>query len=568
MGDINTGAEFPSTGIESALRHLQRPRSPLAGIPQYQQHNSTPLSYAQERLWFLDQFEPGSPFYNVPMATRIAGSLSGPILERCFNEIVRRHEALRTHFGMMDGRPVQIIEPILTLRLEITDLRRLVGSEREEEARRIAQEEALRGFDLTQGPLVRTRLVRMAEADQILLITMHHIVSDGWSMGVFFRELSTLYQAYSVGRESPLPELPIQYVDFAQWQREWLQGEVLAEHVGYWKKHLEGAPGVLELPTDRPRPAVQSFRGATYNFRLGARLQRGLKELSRQEGTTLFMTLLAGFKALLSRYTGQPDIVVGTPIANRTRAELEGLIGFFVNTLVLRSTVEIEGTFRDLLRQVREVTLGAYAHQDLPFEKLVEELQPERNLSWNPLFQVMFLLQNDPATTAQAAAGERASALSAPQVGTSTAKFDLVLGFVESASGLIGGIEYNTDLFDADRIERMAGHLEVLLEAVVRDADTLIAELPLMKEQERRQVIEEWNRTEQHYPNDRCVHELFEEQVERRPDAVAIEYEDEQLSYRELNERANQVAHHLRERDTWDPESRRGLPAAGTKLSA
>ena len=311
-----------------------------------------PLSFAQQRLWFLDQFQPGSPVYNIPAALRITAPLNAFALEQSLNEIVRRHEALRTTFAAVDGRPVQVIAPALRVPLPVTDLRGLPQTERETEATRLATQEAQHPFDLARGPLVRATLLRLGAGDHVLLLTMHHIVSDGWSMGVFFRELAVLYEAYATGKPSPLPELPVQYADFAQWQRQWLQGEVLAAHLTYWKQHLAGAPEVLELPTDRPRPAVQSFRGATYPFTLPPALSTALKTLSQREGVTLFMTLLAAFKTLLHRYTGQGDLVVGAPIANRTRAEIEGLIGFFVNTLVLRTDLSGNPRFGELLGRV------------------------------------------------------------------------------------------------------------------------------------------------------------------------------------------------------------------------
>ncbi|MGH7931425.1 MAG: condensation domain-containing protein, partial [Candidatus Binatia bacterium] len=352
-----------------------------------------PLSFAQERLWFLDQLEPGSTVYNMPGVFRLKGPLNVAVLKQSLNEIVRRHEALRTTFRSVEGSPQQVVASGLTLPLPVMDLSHRCESDRENEARRLAAEEARRPFDLSRGPLLRAILLRLHQEEHFLLLNMHHIVSDGWSMGVFFREISVLYEAYSNGKPSPLAELPIQYADYAVWQRNRLQGEVLETQLSYWEKQLEDI-STLDLPTDRPRPAAQSFRGARLSLELSKELTEGLKALSRKERVSLFMTLLAAFQTLLHRYTGRDDIAVGSPIAGRNRAEIEGLIGFFINTLVLRADLSGNPTFRELLARVREAALGAYDHQDVPFEKLVQELHPERNLNQSPLFQVMFVLQN------------------------------------------------------------------------------------------------------------------------------------------------------------------------------
>src|SRR5262249_34396338 len=395
-------------------------------------------------------------------------------------------------------------------------------------------------FDLARGPLLRANLLQLGEADYVFLLVMHHIVTDGWSMGVFFRELTELYGAFVIGRPSLLAELPIQYADYAVWQRQWLDGEVRQRQVAYWKEQLADL-SVLELPTDRPRPAVQSFRGAHHALRLEAGLAAGLRQLSQREGVTLFMTLLAAFQTRLHRYTGQDDIVVGSPIAGRNRAELEELVGFFVNTLVVRTDVSGDPSFVDLLKRVHQVAINAYAHQDLPFEMLVEELQPERDLSRNPLFQVMLQLQTDTTVRKEAAQ----EALPTFNVPTGMAMFDLSWSFWDSPEGLIGQIEYNTDLFDATTIERLATHFMRLLEGVVADPAARLSELPLLSADERRQLLVDWNDTDTDYPRDACIHDLFERQVERTPDAIAVVYGDEQLSYAQLNSRANQLAHHL-----------------------
>jgi len=505
------------------------------------QNENLPLSFAQQRLWFLDQLVPDAPIYNIPLAYRVTGRLNVAALEQSLGEIVRRHEALRTTFTAVDGQPIQAIAPEINLRLPVVDLQEIAETERDNKVQRLATQEAQQPFDLTIGPLLRVKLLRLDKAEHVLLLTMHHIVSDGWSLGVLMRELAVLYEAFSTGKPASLPALPIQYADFAICQREWLSGEVLESQLGYWKQQLGGELPVLELPTDRPRPPVQTYRGARQSFQLSKDLTDALNALSRREGVTLFMTLLAAFKVLLYRYTGQEDIIVGSPIANRNRAEVEGLIGFFVNTLVLRSDLSGTPIFRELLGRVREVALAAYARQDLPFERLVEELQPERDMSYNPLFQVMFVLQNAPMPD-----GKFSNlTLSSLEVDSQTTQFDLTLSLTETEQGLIGAFGYNTDLFDEATIARTVSHLQTLLEGVVANPDKRICELPILTEAERRQLLVKWNDTAADYPLDKCIHQLFEEQVERTPDNVAVVFEDQQLTYRELNARANQLAHYL-----------------------
>jgi hypothetical protein len=424
----------------------------------------------------------------------------------------------------------------------VVDLRSLPEATHQAEVERLATSEAQQPFDLAMGPLLRATLLHLGEAEHVLLLTMHHIVSDGWSMGVLIRELAALYEAFSSGSPSPLPQLPIQYADFAHWQRQWLQGEVLAAQLSYWQQQLTGAPALLELPTDRPRPAVWTFGGATQFLALPEPLSQKLKILSQRSGVTLFMTLLAAFQTLLYRYTGQEDICIGSPIANRNRSETEGLIGFFVNTLVLRTDMSENPSFQELLGRVREVTLGAYAHQDLPFEQLVEALQPERSLSHQPLFQVMFVLENTPISGLELPD----LTISSLNIDSSTAKFDLTLSMEDTEQGLVGSLEYNTDLFDATTISRMLGHFQTLLEGIVVNPEQRLSDLPLLTQPERQQLLVEWNDTQVDYPKDVCVHQLFEAQVEQTPEAVAVVFEDQQLTYGELNRRANQVAHHLR----------------------
>jgi amino acid adenylation domain-containing protein len=520
------------------------------------------LSFAQQRLWFLDQLEPGSPFYNLPLAIRLSGQLDMTALQRSLDEIVRRHETLRTTFVTEGEQPVQVIAPPSPLPLLEVDLGELPKEEREAQARQLATQEAQRPFDLARGPLVRVCLLRLASGgggqakqgrrdEHVLLLTLHHIISDGWSMGVLVRELVTLYRAFSAGSPSPLPDLPIQYADFAVWQRAWLQGRVLEKQINYWKQQLGGRLLALELPMDWPRPPIQTFHGAQRSFTLPVDLLTALQVLSQQNEVTLFMTLLAAFQVLLYRYTGQTDIAVGSPIANRSQVETEGLIGFFVNTLVLRTDLSGNPSFRELLGRVHEVTLGAYTHQDVPFEKLVEVLQPERDLSRTPLFQVMFALHNVQNVPTEAFELPGLS-LSPMEVDSSTSKFDLTLSLNEASRGLVCVVEYNTDLFEADTIGRLISHFQTLLEGIAADPTRRIADLPLLTEAERHQLLIEWNDIQANYPRDRfaqsanlCIHELFQAQVARTPDAVAVVSQTQHLTYQALNERANQLARHL-----------------------
>lgn len=499
-----------------------------------------PLSHGQERMWFIDQLEPGNSLYNRPIFLRLKGGLKATVLEQCLNEIIRRHEILRTSFPAVNGQPLQVVSPFHPLTLSVRDISGLPEGEREAEARRQATDEAVLAFDLHRGPLIRAGLLRLGEDEHILLLTMHHIVFDGWSEGVLFQELAVLYESFSTGQPAPHSDLPIQYADFAVWQRQWLQGEIFDSQLTYWKKQLAGAP-VLELPTDHPRPSVQTFRGSQQFFFIPEVLTERLKAISRAEGTTLFMTLLAAFQTLLHRYTGKDDILVGSPVAGRNRTDIEALIGFFVNTLILRADLSGDPSFRELLGRVRKLALEAYAHQDLPLEKLVEELQPERNLSHSPLFQVLFVLQNFP-TTAPRLTGLTVTPV---KVESETATFDLSLLLVEEANGLQGTIEYNNDLFDEATISRMIGHFQTLLESIVADAGVPISRLSLLTDSERDRLVVDWNSTSLDYPKDQCIHQLFEAQVERTPEAIAAVFEDGQLTYRELNARANRLSYDL-----------------------
>ncbi|MFS0517035.1 amino acid adenylation domain-containing protein [Nostoc sp. UIC 10607] len=506
-----------------------------------------PLSYAQQRLWFLDQFEPNSAFYNIPMALRLVGNLNQPALEQSLLEIIHRHEALRTNFITVDGKPSQIIQTQTNWTVSVIDLKSLSTTDQEITSQELARQQAIEPFDLANGALIRTTLLVLSETEHILLVCMHHVVSDGWSMAVFVQELAALYDAYVQGQSSPLTPLPIQYADFAIWQREWLQGNVLQNQLTYWQQQLANAPALLSLPTDRPRPAVQTFAGAYQKFALSAELTGRLIQLSQQQGVTLFMTLLAAFDTLLYRYTGTEDILVGSPIANRDRSEIEGLIGFFVNTLVMRSDLSGNPSFSELLTRVREIAMEAYSHQHLPFEMLVEALQPERDLSHTPLFQVMFTLQNAPVSTVEL----NQLSVSSTLIEGTTSKFDLTLSMENTATGVVGVWEYSTDLFDASTIERMTGHFVTLLESIIANPEQQISQLPVLTEVEQQQLLVEWNNTGVDYPQDLCIHQLFEEQVQRTPDAVAVVFEDVQtrhvasLTYQQLNSRANELAHYL-----------------------
>jgi alpha-ketoglutarate-dependent taurine dioxygenase/acyl carrier protein len=440
-----------------------------------------PLSFAQQRMWFIDQFERGNSLYNVPVAIRLTGALNVAALEESLNEILRRHEVLRTTYAEVNGRPVQLISATQTLPLPLTDLRALTRLEREAETRRVAGVEAKRPFDLSAGPVLRAMLLRLADEEHVLLLTTHHIVSDAWTKGVLMQEVAEIYRAFSEGRESPLAELPVQYADYAVWQREWLQGEVLEAQIGYWKEQLAGAPPLLELPLDKPRPAVQTFRGATYNMTFTAALRDALKDLSRHETATLFMTLLAAFQTLLSRSTGTEDIVVGTNVANRNRVETEKLIGFFVNHLLMRTDLGGSPTFRQLLARVREVALNAYAHQDLPFDQLVKALNPKRNSAYHPLFQVLLVLQNAPL----AAVELPRLTLSPLEQADEIAQFDLALFIEETDAGMTGLWRYSTDLFDAATVARLAENFVALLESIVARPEARIGELNVQTELKR-----------------------------------------------------------------------------------
>nr|WP_307731364.1 amino acid adenylation domain-containing protein [Microseira wollei] len=500
-----------------------------------------PLSFQEQQLWLVDRLASNTPAYNIPIAINLAGELNEKALAESFKEIIRRHEVLRTSFVVENGQPVVAIAEVVTFTLPVEDLRGLLESNAR--AEHLATEFAKQPFDLSQAPLLRAKLLRLGETECTLLITLHHIVADGWSMGILIRELAEIYEAFSQGKPSPLPKLPIQYVDFAYWQQQQVQQNIQVL-LAYWKQQLKGKLPVLNLRADRPRSPVQTFNGAQAKLILPQYLTQALKNLSHQEGATLFMTLLAAFKTLLYRYTGQTDILVGSPIANRNRGEIETLIGCFVNILVWRTDLSGEPSFRELLARVRQIALGAYVHQALPFEKLVEELQPERDPSYNPLFQVMFALQNVPRQDANLSN----ISFNYQSGYNGTAKFDLTLLMEERDEELVGTLEYNTDLFESATIEGMLGHFRTLIEGIVANPDRGVSDLPLLTADEEYQIIVEWNKTNQEWEEHlmaELFHKQFEAQVERTPDAIAVVFQERQLTYRQLNQKANQLAHYL-----------------------
>ncbi|BBD64384.1 amino acid adenylation domain-containing protein [Nostoc commune NIES-4072] len=510
-------------------------------IPKRQVSKNIPLSFSQQRLWFIDQLYHGSYFYNIPIAFHIKGQLNIIVLQQSLNEILNRHEVWRTNFTLVNGEPVQNIVRQLNWDLPIINFEHLSGKDWESEVKELAIEEATKPFNLASCLLVRAALVRLSEEEHVLLVTMHHIITDGWSCGVFLRELSTLYAAFSTNQPSPLPELPIQYADFTIWQRDRIQGEFLATQLNYWKQQLKGELPVLQLPTDRPRPNVTTFTGAKQYFTFSTVLTNALRQLSQQADTTLFMSLLAAFNILLYRYTDQEDILIGSPIANRNRAELEGMLGLFVNTLVLRNKLSGNPSFCEFLHRVREVTLDAYAHQDLPFEMLVEELQPERDLSRNPLYEVMFVLQNTPTSVEQVSG----LTLRTLDFDSGTAQLDIFLSMSESEEGLTGCLEYNTDIFDSTTITQFINNFETLLENIVANPEQHLSELSLLTPSEQEQLLFKFNQTRTDYPQNASLHKLFEQQVELTPDSLALISESEQLTYRQLNHRVNQLVHYL-----------------------
>ncbi|HYO14677.1 MAG TPA: amino acid adenylation domain-containing protein, partial [Thermoanaerobaculia bacterium] len=530
--------------LACAVREAREEGAPIAPpIVPVPRHDDLPLSFAQQRLWFLDQLAPESPLYNLPAPLRIAGPLDVAVLARSLTEIVRRHEVLRTVFASVDGELVQRVQPSGSFGLPVIDLSALPEAEREALALALAGTEASRPFDLVRGPLFRSALLRMGPEDHVALVTMHHIVSDGWSMDLMVRELTTLYPAFLAGDRSPLPPLPVQYADFALWQRSWLQGEVLESQVDYWKRQLDGAPAVLELPLDRPRPAEPSYRGAVRSMALPFSLAEEIRGLCRQQRVTPFMALLAAWAVLLGRHAAQDDLLLGTPIAGRNRREIETLIGFFVNTLVLRSDLSGNPTFSELLARVRRTALDAFTHQDLPFERVVEEVVVERNLAVSPLFQVLFTLQNAPREELKVPG----LMLSQLDVDTGVSKFDLSLVLEESPPGFVGWLEHNADLFDGTTAERMLENFRELLAHAADDPGQRLQELALLASAERHQVLIEWSRplSRPAEPEGRLVQDLFWARAARAPGAIALVADGSPMSYGQLAARADRLARHL-----------------------
>lgn len=506
------------------------------------ENNTFFLSFAQQRLWFINQLQPNSASYNIPLNLHFSGQLNIAALESSLQLLINRHEILRTNFIAVDGEPVQAIAATRDFTLPVVDFRPLLASERELEYDKLASQSVMYVFNLAQEPLLRAQLVQLTPTENVLLLTVHHIIFDGWSVNIFVQELTTIYSALVEHHAPTLPEIYLQYVDFAVWQKQWLQGEVLESQLAYWQQKLAGMPALLELPTDRPRPAVQSFRGETQVFTLEQDISEALVSLSQQQGVTLFMLLLTAFKVLLYRYTNQSDIVVGTPVANRQHSQIQGMIGFFVNNLVLRTDLSDNPTFLQLLKQVRGVVLEAYDNQNVPFEKLVEILQPERHLSYTPLFQVALALEHE--QTSAVILKDLTINLSEP-VENHTAKLDLNLSLHKTEQGLTGAFEYSTDIFDATTIARMIEHWQTLLAGIVANSEQRLSDLPLLTAMEQHKLLVEWNQTEQDYSQNLCIHLVFEEQVEQTPNAVAVIFKEEQLTYRELNARANRLARHL-----------------------
>ncbi|HEU5229532.1 MAG TPA: amino acid adenylation domain-containing protein, partial [Ktedonobacteraceae bacterium] len=532
------------------------PVSSAITIPRAARDGHLPLSFSQERVWFIQQLDPGSLAYNTQTLHRLSGMLDVAALERSLNEIVRRHEIFRTTFPEVDGRPVQIIHPALTVKLPLIDLQRLDKEEREAVAQQLIHEELRRPFALTQLPLLRWTLLRLAAHEHVLILVEHHLVHDGWSANVLLSETLTLYEAFAAGKPSPLPELPIQFADFAVWQRQWMEGDVAKTQMAYWKQKLSDSPPSIDLPTDRPRSPQQSFLGATLHAALPPHIGAGLRALSKHEGVTLFMTMFSAFLILLYRYSGQEDLPVGTAIANRRWRETEGLLGMIINNVVLRTQMIGNPPFRELLRRVHTVTTEAYANQDLPFDQVVTAVQPGRDATRNPLFQIMFNFHDPPMPDLKR---PHLMVSLDESISNGSAKFDMNVLVVPRAEQYLGKHpqsgteefllvwEYNTDLFDESTIARMLEQYQILLANIVAHPEQRISDLRILPDAEKQQLLIEWNTPQTHYPHTRCIHELVEEQVALSSDAIALVYEEQHLTYAELNARANQVAHRLRQ---------------------
>jgi amino acid adenylation domain-containing protein len=547
MADLDTlmGTLSPEKRalLERRLMDKRAAAAKAQAIARRSTQEPCPLSFAQELMWLLDHLIDTSA-YHVPRALRMKGSLNVEALEYALNQIVARHEILRTTYQAIDGKPMQFVTPAACVKVNRVDLSSLPEEQREIEAGRILVEEGRRRFDFTKDVMLRAFLLRLDEQEHILLLVSHHIASDGQSKAVLFRELKTFYLAYCSNQPVQLPELPIQYADYALWQRQWLQGDVLNNHLSYWRKQLEGVPMLLELPTDHPRPAAQSFEGARQFLKCPDGMLENFKALSRKEGATLFMTMLAAFGALLYRWSGQEDMLIGTPVSGRSRTEVEPLIGYFSNSVVLRVNMAGDPSFRELLQRVKEVSLGAYSHQDLPFEKLVVEMQPQRDLSYSPMYQIMFSVGEHKDLGLDLPGME----ISPIIIDRGIAKFDMTLGMTELRKDLMCNIEYCSALFEASTMQRLADHFQNLLQGVIANPDQHISELPMLSAEDRRKFLFGWNDTQRDYPRDIFVPHLFEAQVESNPDATAVVYEEKRLTYRELNERANQLGHFLKRR--------------------
>lgn len=532
----------PENSSQFEINQPLNPRK-ITAIKPVSREKEIPLSFAQQRLWFLDQLEGKSETYNIPTALKIEGKLNLEALKETFKQISQRHEVLRTNFQQKSEKATQEIATETEIEIPIINLEKIGESEKSSEVTKQINQEANQPFNLSKDVLIRVKLIKLAAENQILIITIHHIISDGWSMGILINEIGKIYTAITQEQEQPLPPLSIQYADFTVWQKEYLTGEILEKQTNYWKEKLAGIPPLLEIPTDKPRPAKQTFKGSREKFQLDRNLTEKLKRLSQKYETTLFMTLLGGLAVFLYRYSQQTDVVIGSPIANRNRAEIENLIGFFVNTLVFRTNLENNPSFTEVLNQVKTNCLEAYEHQDIPFEKLVEELQPERNLSYAPIFQVMFVLQNTPKQEWELPNLK----LSRVEIERESAKFDLTISMTETETEIRGVWEYSTDLFERETIQRMIGNFQTLLEGIVENPEEKVSLLPILTEVEKQKILVEWNHTKTDYPKDKCIHQLFEEQVEKTPDAIAVVFEEKQLTYKELNEKANQLGHYLQE---------------------
>ncbi len=529
--------------LSSLIDNQRKPEEKLPSLEKIKQTEDIQISFAQSRLWFLEQLEEIAGVYNISIAFKLQGNLDIEILEKALNILCKRHESLRTGFEKREGIAVQKISKEVKIKISLVDLKESSNIEKERATKELIKAEQVQGFNLEIAPLLRVKLIIVSDTSYILLLTIHHIISDGWSLGIMTKELSIIYQSLLNKKAIKLPSLSIEYTDFSQWQRQWLQGENSAKQLNYWQKQLSGIPPVLELPIKQARPPVQTFLGSHKKFSIGKEITQELKKLSEDNRVTLFMTLIAAFGVLLSGYTHQDDLVMGSPIANRNQSQIESIIGFFANTLPLRIDIKNNPKFSELLERVRVTCLDAYAHQDIPFEKLVEELNPERNLSYNPLFQVMFALQNVPQST-----------LEIPEVTTEIipierhfSKFDLSLFITETEAGLTGEFEYNTDLFEPETIERLAKHYQTLLQGIIENPERKVKQLPLLTPQEKTQILVEWNNTVTDYPKEKCIHQLFEEQVEKTPDNIAVIDQDKKITYQELNKKANQLAHYLKQ---------------------